>query len=289
MIDANTQQSPSRRCNFALFCRAYAEAIEDRLKRSGLIVDLLFPNEDVPIGKVLANIMSRGCLFAILVTHENEQHRSITVNVLFGQQSEHRNMPVDDAIEFIQATFNDRGRRHTLPMLPKAVDITPTSSHVVPPLSARHPETIQKLINLLSENRAITVLQYDRVIRYLQDRRNLQLKAEIGDAPPTVPIPPPVDPEAELQKKILDILNKPSITNTVTPVISAAVAADPVAAPVISPVIVAPTVSLVAAPAKAPAPTSTTSTGAAAQPQLLNDPKVQKALDSLLQGNLFNF
>lgn len=267
--------------------RAYAEAIEDRLKRAGLIVDLLFPNEDVPIGKVLANIVSRGCLFAILVTHENEQHRSITVNVLFGQQSEHRNMPVDDAIEFIQATFNDRGRRHTLPMLPKAVDITPTSSYAVPPLSARHPETIQKLINLLSENRAITVLQYDRVIRYLQDRRNLQLKAEIGDAPPSIPIPPPVDPEAELQKKILDILNKPSITNTVASVMSP-VAVQPVAAPVISPVTVTPVVSL---PTKVPAPSSTTAStsAAAAQPQLLNDPKVQKALDSLLQGNLFNF
>lgn len=270
-------------------CRTYAEAIEDRLKRSGLIVDLLFPNDDVPIGKVLANIVSRGCLFALLVTHEHEQHRSVTVNVLFGpQQSEHRNMPVDDAIEFIQATFNDKMRRHTLPMLPKAVDITPASSYAVPPLSARHPETIQTLINLLAENRAITVLQYDRVIKYLQDRRNLQLKAEIGDAPENITIPPPVDPEAELQRKILDILNKPSITNTIV---------SETALSAVATVTTTPTLAATAASIASPATSSpqivtktTSSTSSnSAQPQLLNDPKVQKALDSLLQGNLFNF
>lgn len=272
---------------FLFIYRSYAEALEDRLKRSGLIVDLLFPNEDVPIGKVLANIVSRGCLFALLVTHEHEQHRSVTVNVLFGpHQSEHRNMPVDDAIEFIQTAFNDKMRRHTLPMLPKAVDITPASSYAVPPLSARHPETIQTLINLLSENRAITVLQYDRVIKYLQDRRNLQLKAEIGDAPSNITIPPPVDPEAELQRKIMDILNKPSITN---PIVSES--ALSAVATVTTP-LSASAASKINSPAASTVSTSaatSSSTSTSAQPQLLNDPKVQKALDSLLQGNLFNF
>lgn len=203
-------------------------------------------------------------------------------------------MPVDDAIEFIQATFNDKMRRHTLPQLPKAVDITPTLSYAVPPLTARHPETIQKLIDLLSENRAITVLQYDRVIKYLQDRRNLQLKAEIGDAPPNIPIPPPVDPEAELQRKIMDILNKPSITHTIvsTPTVPSPFTIIETSR-IVSPVTVSPATSS-AAITKIAAASSTTggnssssSNSSTAQPQLLNDPKVQKALDSLLQGIFF--
>lgn len=67
------------------FCfREYAEFIEKKLKNLGLIVDLLFPNEDVPIGKVLANISSRGCLYAILVMPINEEHRSLTLNILHG-------------------------------------------------------------------------------------------------------------------------------------------------------------------------------------------------------------
>lgn len=107
------------------------------------------------------------------------------------------------------------------------------------------------------------------MIHFKQERRELQLKAEIGDAPPDVPIPPPVDPEIELQKKILDILNKPSITNTI-PVKPA-------------PVVEAKPAAVVAPVAAAPAATSI------GQPKLLADPKVQKALDSLLSGSLFNF
>jgi peptidoglycan/LPS O-acetylase OafA/YrhL len=62
----------------------YAEYIEDRLKRIGLTVDVLYPNEDVPIGRVLGNILSRGSLYAILVMPQNEEHKSLTVNILHG-------------------------------------------------------------------------------------------------------------------------------------------------------------------------------------------------------------
>lgn len=241
-----------------------------------MLVDLLFPNPDVPMGKVLANISSKGCLFAIVVTPQNQEHRSITVNILFGEPAEHRNMPVDDAIEFIFRTFEDqmRGSRpvistnNTTPVLPTAVQITPTAIYAAPPLNNTHPEAIQLLINLLAENRPITVLQYDRVIKYLQERRELQLKAEVGDAPPDIPvIPPPVDQEVELQKKILNILNKPSITNTtkVEP-------PKPQPKPVVAAV---------------PVKTSTATSNS--KPQLLNDPQVQKALDSLLSGSMFKF
>lgn len=47
-------------------------------------MDLLFPNEEVPIGRVLANISSRGSLYAIVVMPQNEEHRSLTLNILHG-------------------------------------------------------------------------------------------------------------------------------------------------------------------------------------------------------------
>lgn len=243
----------------------------------GLAVDLLFPNDEVPIGKVLANIASRGCLYAILVLPINQEHRSITVNILHGEPTEHRNMPVQDALDMLSVDFQNisqlrfpgqTGNR----MMPTAVEITPTSAYAAPPLNTRHPDSIQTLVNLLADNRPITVLQYDRVIKYLQDRREFQLKAEIGDAPPDVPITPLVDPEVELQRKIMDILNKPSITTSS--------AAKPAAPP---PVVVEP---VIAAPKPVMRPSGST---AGSQPKLLNDPKVQKALDSLLSGSLFNF
>jgi hypothetical protein len=44
------------------------------------------------------------------------------------------------------------------------------------------------LLNLLSDNRQLTVLQYDRVIRYLQDKREMQLQLELGDAKDLPPV-----------------------------------------------------------------------------------------------------
>ena len=40
--------------------------------------------------KVLGNIAMRGVMFAVVVSPENEKHRSLTVNVLQGEQEEHR-------------------------------------------------------------------------------------------------------------------------------------------------------------------------------------------------------
>lgn len=60
---------------------SYAEQIEKQLKDLGIRVDLLFPNDQVPINKVLGNIQSRGCLYAILVLPINIEQNSLTLTV----------------------------------------------------------------------------------------------------------------------------------------------------------------------------------------------------------------
>lgn len=47
----------------------------------GIRVDLLFPNDQVPINKVLGNIQSRGCLYAILILPVNLKENSLTLTV----------------------------------------------------------------------------------------------------------------------------------------------------------------------------------------------------------------
>lgn len=253
------------------FSREYAENIESRLKRVGLSVDLLFPNDDVPMGKVLANISSRGTLYAILVTHQNQELRSITVNVLHGIPAEHRNMPVDDAIAFIGTNFQENRRKAV--NLPKAVPIIQPQGNA-PPLTERHPEAIQALLNLLAGNRPLTVFQYDRIIKYLHERKDLQIKAELGDAATDIDLPSPeelaeaaiaeakkaaaIKAEKELQEKIMSILNKPSIIPAIVPEEE-------------------PPVQTVQA----------ASSSNSSNSNLLHDPKVQKALDSLLGGFQF--
>ena len=54
------------------------------------------------------NISSRGVMFAILVTPLNEEHNSVTLNILQGELQEHRNMPLEDSINLIAKIF-ERG------------------------------------------------------------------------------------------------------------------------------------------------------------------------------------
>lgn len=157
-------------------------------------------------------------------------------------------MPVDDAVALILRNFEAYMRGDKV--LPMAMPNAPVS------LNERHPEPIQILLNLLADNRALTTLQYDRIIKYLQDKRELQYKQEVGDAGDL-----DKDQNAkqtELQNRIMSILNQTSPG-----------APSPVAVPTF------PLAS--SAPQPVPKPTA---------PTLLSDPSVQKALDNLMQGDL---
>lgn len=121
-------------------------------------------------------------------------------------------MPVDDAINLIMRDFNNykSGGRSVPANVPSALD--------------RHPDAIQVLLNMLADNLQLTVLQYERVIKYLEMRREEQVQFELGeDAKNLGPSSLVSDPkQAELQSRILNILNSnksnapATSTNTVT-------------------------------------------------------------------------
>ena len=52
------------------------------MKNLGLKVDVLFPNPKVDLNKIMGNIAVRGVTFAILVAPMNEEHNSVTLNIL---------------------------------------------------------------------------------------------------------------------------------------------------------------------------------------------------------------
>lgn len=125
---------------------------------------MLFPNEDVPIGKVLANISSRGCLYAILVMPINEEHRSLTLNILHGVPqgmktiltkiyssqsfftnifvSEHRNMPIEDALILISRNFEGYMKGEHLPA-ENLAEMT---------ILDRHPQSVQVIYSFFSNH-----------------------------------------------------------------------------------------------------------------------------------------
>lgn len=208
---------------------------------------------------------------------------SVTVNILYGVPSEHRNMPVDSAIDLIYKNFEQLKQGENGDVIGEE----DSAYASIPKASVQNPDSIQHLINLLSDNRTLTVLQFDCIIKYLQERREIQYKFELGDsaidpqstqnvdnksdhqsdATGNVPLgqqsaapPPRVDPEEELQKRLLEILNKPTITN-IEPAKSQPSAESP--------------------QRRQPNPSNVKSPNQMSEPKLLHDPKVQKALDSL--------
>lgn len=106
------------------------------------------------------------------------------------------------------------------------------------------------LFNLLAENRQLTTLQYDRLIKYLQDRKEVQKQQENLEGEEKrskIEESDVIDSkQAELQSRIMNILNKTSAEDT----------------------------KIIPSTNTKPTP-------------LLNDPSVQKALDSLLSGDMF--
>jgi len=184
--------------------RVYAENIEDRMKNMGLAVDVLFPNPDIPIGKVLGNIAYRGVMYAIVIGPQNEEQYTLTLNILQGQQQEHRNMPVDDAITLISKNFSKV-------IIEKGSEAAGAGGNT-------HPSDIKTILGFMVENRPLSLMEYDKMIKYLVSQREGNLREAYGDNIPAHLLHPPVGPQQdpaskakqeELQQRVLNILNKP--------------------------------------------------------------------------------
>jgi len=172
-----------------------------------LKVDVLFPNPKVDLQKIMSNIASRGVMFAILVTPLNEEHNSVTLNILQGELQEHRNMPLEDAINLIAKIF-ERG-----------LNQTDNSGNDPSNRRGGMPEDVRNVFGFLMDSRPLSVMEYDKLIKYLAKQRENMLISEYGeyDSIPanliTPPIGPPLDSatkakQEELQVKIVEILNK---------------------------------------------------------------------------------
>lgn len=102
--------------------------------------------------------------------------------------SEHRNIPVEDAFALLSTSLQryqqqqQGGGRGGLGGGERGLMDSADSrgrGGLQMPGPEPHPASMQALINLLQENRPLTVVEYDRLIRYLNDRRERQM-AEDG-------------------------------------------------------------------------------------------------------------
>lgn len=101
--------------------------------------------------------------------------------------SEHRNIPVDDAFALLSSSLQryqqqqQGGGRGGLGGGERGLMDSADSrgrgggGGLQMPGPEPHPASMQALINLLQENRPLTIVEYDRLIRYLSDRRDRQM------------------------------------------------------------------------------------------------------------------
>jgi radial spoke head protein 4A len=99
--------------------------------------------------------------------------------------TEHRNMPVDDAVSLIGRSFDayqltKREKEAT------AARPAPTSAVRAPPPFVPPSQDILYLLNLLADKRQLSVDELGKVITYLTDRRDKLLESE-GRLPKSYP------------------------------------------------------------------------------------------------------
>merc|ERR1719445_2404175 len=103
-----------------------------------------------------------------------------------------------------------------------------TNSGISQPVtsSSSHPHDIQKILNFLSDDRALSMMEYDKMIKYLVVKRTELLRDEYGDNIPLhlqqPPVGPQLDPaskakQEELQERIKKILQQKQTLPSMAP------------------------------------------------------------------------
>ncbi|XP_022083925.1 nuclear receptor coactivator 5-like [Acanthaster planci] len=193
--------------------RDYADLVERRIKALSLNTGLLLISNEGSLTQALEDVTRRKVLYAIILTTQNEVHRSVTLNILHGSPQEHRNMPLEDALALVDRNFSaylqDRGLPTKSssgsapasalaplpgePPLPKSQPPAPPTPQPPAPAPAALAVpavelTIPQLINLLADRKQLTLSEMDRVIAHLQAvRRKMAIEQGLNPDLPTSP------------------------------------------------------------------------------------------------------
>ncbi|XP_029142604.1 nuclear receptor coactivator 5 [Protobothrops mucrosquamatus] len=235
----------------------YAESVGRKVRDLGMMVDLIFLNSEMSLQQALDDVSQGGSAFAIVITPQHQVHHSCTVNIMFGTPQEHRNMPQADAMVLVAKNYEryksevrEKEREEIARRAAKMADETILQERERPlpaeeSLRGAHPPAMQALLNLLADNRYLTGEETDKIINYLRERKERQLRAAAESLPASLPgrqtmgaasgalVPTsqghqsgqplpasaaatgPSNPQQELQAKILSLFNSGVATGAV--------------------------------------------------------------------------
>ncbi|XP_013930005.1 PREDICTED: nuclear receptor coactivator 5 [Thamnophis sirtalis] len=234
----------------------YAESVGRKVRDLGMMVDLIFLNSEMSLQQALDDVSQGGSAFAIVITPQHQVHHSCTVNIMFGTPQEHRNMPQADAMVLVAKNYEryksevrEKEREEIARRAAKMADETILQERERPlpaedGLRGAHPPAMQALLNLLADNRYLTGEETDKIINYLRERKERQLRATAEPLPASLPrqtmgassgslgsasqghqsnqpLPAsaaaagPSTPQQELQAKILSLFNSGAAASSV--------------------------------------------------------------------------
>ncbi|XP_007436104.1 nuclear receptor coactivator 5 [Python bivittatus] len=177
----------------------YAESVGRKVRDLGMMVDLIFLNSEMSLQQALDDVSQGGSAFAIVITPQHQVHHSCTVNIMFGTPQEHRNMPQADAMVLVAKNYEryksevrEKEREEIARRAAKMADETILQERERPPpaeegLRGGHPPAMQALLNLLADNRYLTAEETDKIINYLRERKERQLRASADSLPASLP------------------------------------------------------------------------------------------------------
>ena len=137
-------------------------------------------------------------------------------------------MPFDDAMTLVAKTFENHMANNSNPDITDGVSSIGSGNRDSTRIGSDHgnsntsqlPNDVRNVLGFLLDQRPLSVMEYDKLIKWLAQQRHQVLQAEYGDNIPSElaipPVGPPVDPatraqQIELQERITNILNKPKV------------------------------------------------------------------------------
>ncbi|XP_015252885.1 nuclear receptor coactivator 5 [Cyprinodon tularosa] len=187
----------------------YPKSLSLSLQERGLSVEMLYLQAESGLTRALQDVRADGSPLCILVEQKNVALTSCTVIIFSESLKIHRNMPKDQALDFVQAEYNRGLLKETSPRDP--ADIAAQASQLLDDFLdrekiARHtvPSETRHLLSLLAEGVHLYIEELETISEYIASRQEhlqaLELDDEddkgnmippgLGKPPPLLPTPP---------------------------------------------------------------------------------------------------
>ncbi|XP_007887624.1 nuclear receptor coactivator 5 [Callorhinchus milii] len=154
----------------------YAKLVGRRVQELGLLVDLMYLKLELALEAALKDVKEEGSPFCVVISAEHQTLSSCTVIILCGGHKEHRNMPLDDALDLIsrehKRVYGEQQEKERLEIAYKAASLADDylhreyyeETHIVP-------SNIRHLLFLLGDGKHLYPEEMQKIAEYLGQRK----------------------------------------------------------------------------------------------------------------------